>query len=309
MSDILNRRYRTSPTVAIRAYAVGLAAMLLASVAWHTLRPSVTRSLARSSVGCEARAKLIAGAIAGLYPRQRVYVSDGEPMLSSYRQGNQGGVCWLISPETTSGERPIAAPGAGVVADLDLNSRGLVHLKTMQLGVAAPPGDWDADGAFEVSSVCIPTGDAFRNPSTYYCYWVVIRLGGKSNEIVGLAGVSHDVRANTLGPLAIWQDKSGDGIANWVFVTARYSVNRQERSPFERLAVFEWSKPGGVLRPRVLPDDGSVLAWTPPDGRPYRFPADKLVDEVCQELLPVPKDLGAPPASQPASAPTSSPAP
>ncbi len=309
MSDIFSRRYATAPAGIIRGYVIGLACVLVASLAWHGLHARVLRGLARSSVGCDARAKLIAGAIDELYPRQRVYVSDGEPILNSYRQGNQGGVCWVISLETPSCEQPTAARGVGMVADLDLNSRGLVHLRTMRWGIPAPPGDWDGDGAFEVSSICIPTGDAFRNPSTYHLYWVVIRLGRESNEIVALAAVRHDVPANTVGPLAIWQDESGDGIANWVLVTARYSANQQELSPFERLGIFEWSEPGGVLRPRVVPDDGSMLVWTPPSGHPHRFPADKLVDDVCRELLPVPEGFGTALASQPVSAPTSSPAP
>ena len=44
----------------------------------------------------------------------------------------------------------------------------------------------------------------------------------------------------------------------------------------------------------MLPDDGSLLVWTPPDGKPYPFSPDECVDEVARRLLPIPDDFGLP---------------
>ncbi len=313
MSNIFNRRWRTSPTVAIRAYVVGLAAVLLASVAWHALRPYVTRGLARSSIGCDARAKLIAGAIDELYPRLRVRALGGEPMLCSFRQGDQGGVSWLMDWEQLPPDQAAAARGLTIVADLDLNYCGTLRSQAMIGDPQALPGDWDQGGAVEVTVFATTAGErsyVFAMAPSYFCeYWAVVRLGGEANELVGLVALVRSVSAGSVVEAPTWRDEDEDGTLEFVFVPVLLTSAVQTSSRGEAVAVFEWTEPGGVLRPRVVPDDGNMLVWTPADGRPHRFPADKLVDEVCQELLPVPEGFGATPASQPASAPTSSPAP
>jgi hypothetical protein len=305
MSDIFNRRCRTSPTVAIRAYVLGLTTVLLASVAWHTLRPYVTRSLARSSIGCDARAKLIAGTIDELYPRLRVRALSGKPMLCSFRHADQGGVSWLMDWQQLPPDKAALAPGLTIVADRDLDYRGLLRSNAMSWLPQALPADWDQGGAVEVTLFAIPTGE----PSYFCQYWAVIRLGGEANELVGLVALVGSVSAGSAGAIPIWRAEDEDGPLEFVFVPMSLTSAGWPNLRGEAVAVFEWTAPGGVLRPRVVPDDGSMLVWTPADGRPYRFPVDKLVDDICQELLPVPEDFGATPASQPASAPASSPAP
>jgi len=305
MSDIFNRRFRTSPTVAIRAYVVGLGAVLLASVAWQALRPYVTRSLARSSIGCDARAKLIAGTIDELYPRLRVRALGGERMLCSFRQGDQGGVSWLMDWQQLPPDQAAVAPGLTIVADRDLDYQGMLRSKAMTLHPQALPADWDQGGAVEVTLFAFATAE----PS-YFCeYWAVVRLGGEANELVGLVALVPSVPAGSVGATPIWRAEDEDGTLEFVFVPVSLTSAGWPSPRGEAVAVFEWTEPGGVLRPRIVPDDGSMLVWMPPSGRPYRFPPDRLVDEVCQELLPVPEGFGATPASQPASAPASSPAP
>ena len=304
MSDIFNRRCRPSPTVAIRAYVVGLAAVLLASVAWHALRPYVTRSLACSSLGCEPRAKLITGAIDELYPRPRAYVLGGEPMLRSFRQGDQGGVSWWLDWGQLRPDQAAVARGSIFVADRDVDYRGLLRSEAM-MDPKALSADWDQDGTVEVTLFAFAPAEP-----GYFCeYWAVVRLGVEANELVGLVALVRSVPAGSVVPTCAWCDEDEDGTLEFVFARVRLASAGQPSSRGAAVAVFEWTEPGGVLRPRVVPDDGSMLVWTPPDGRPHRFPADKLVDDVCQELLPAPRDLGAPAASQPASAPTSSPGP
>ncbi|HUU98407.1 MAG TPA: hypothetical protein VM487_21955 [Phycisphaerae bacterium] len=305
MSDIFNRRCRRSPTVAIRAYVVGLAAVLLASVAWHAFHPYVIRALARSSVGCEARVELIAGAIDELYPRQRVRVLGGKPMLRSYRQGDRGGVSWLMDWGRLRPDQAAVAPGLAAVGDLDLNYCGRLRSQAMTGDPQALPGDWDQDGSIEV----MPFAIAAAERGYWSVYWAVVRLGGKANELVGLVAIGSSTAGGAIQATPGWPDEHDDGTFEWVFATMPRPSADGTTSCAEAIAIFEWTEPGGVLRPRVLPDDGSMLIWTPASGRPYPFPADKLVDEVCQELLPVPEGFGAAPASQPASAPTSSPAP
>lgn len=319
MSAIFSRRRTSSARSVVCDYVIGLACVLVASLAWHGLRAYVVRALACSSVGCEARAKLITGAIDELYPRQRVYVLGGEPVLRSYRQGNRGGVAWLVDWAAGSGVQPPSIGSQTAVADANLNWRGSLRLqrspwRSPDLGV-----DRDGDGAFEVAVSFQPGAFFLYNKYSGSVYWPVVRVGRESNEIVGLVVTRFDVtRAGTL-LLPGWYDEFGDGTDDWVFPGAGSPITALLRgtrpSPPQRpgsslpVAVFKWTEPGGVLRPRVVPDDGSMLVWTPADGRPYRFPADKLVDEVCQELLPVPEGFGATPASQPASSPTSSPGP
>jgi hypothetical protein len=202
-------------------------------------------------------------------------------------------------------DQAAVAPGLTMVADRDLEHRGLLRSNAMSWLPQALPGDWDNGGAVEVTVFAIATGEP-----NYFCqYWAVIRLGGEANELVGLVALVRSVPAGSAGAIPIWRAEDEDGPLEFVFVPTSLTSAGWPNLRGEAVAVFEWTEPGGVLRPRVVPDDGSMLVWTPPDGRPYRFPADKLVDEVCRELLPVPKDLGTPPTSQPASAPASSLAP
>jgi hypothetical protein len=65
-------------------------------------------------------------------------------------------------------------------------------------------------------------------------------------------------------------------------------------APSEAVAVFEFESAGGILRPRVLPDDGSVTWWRPPDGRPVPIKPDADLAEFLEATLSVPDDFGAP---------------
>jgi hypothetical protein len=61
------------------------------------------------------------------------------------------------------------------------------------------------------------------------------------------------------------------------------------------VAIFDWTAPGGILTPRVLPDDGTIQLWSLPDNRPVVFDPNEPLEDVIARLKP--------PGTQPAWAP------
>lgn len=166
----------------------------------------------------------------------------------------------------------------------------------------APAFDRDRDGAPE--TVCA----AYMRGAQYAKTFVVVRLAGGTNQIAGIVrvGVAQLRRSSVY---VVWRDEDRDGLEELVVRAAVFQPAPKGGPTLgsaETLAVLAWNHPGGVLRPVQLPDDGSVIAWTPADGQPHGIPVTAVVDEVCDELLPVPEGFGA--VTQPASAPVTLPA-
>ncbi len=83
-----------------------------------------------------------------------------------------------------------------------------------------------------------------------------------------------------------WRDEDGDGTAELVLVAYNPSaVSAGNQLPPRTAAVFDWTAPGGVLRPRSMPADSSVSFWAPPEGRPIPFAPDQSLDSVIDQAM------------------------
>lgn len=71
--------------------------------------------------------------------------------------------------------------------------------------------------------------------------------------------------------------------------------------PDQLVAIFDWTAPGGILTPRLLPDDGTIRLWPLPDNQPVVFDPNELLETVVARLRP--------PDTQPASLPATAPGP
>ena len=177
--------------------------------------------------------------------------------------------------------------------------------------MVTPPADRDDDGRLEVTVAY----DALKPPPggvTRVSAWGVVRLGEQQNEVAGIVVVDGSGRVRQVIRIEPrWRDVNGDGREELEFATVKFARRADGTMgffPSQTVAVLEWSAPGGVLRARVVPDDGSFLVWAPADGRPLAFGQDEVADEVFRRLLPVPAGFGAAPASQTTTTATSAPA-
>jgi len=170
------------------------------------------------------------------------------------------------------------------------------------------PGDRDADGCIETVTSCIPD---IANPTRSARMWATVRLGPATNAVAGIVLVDYTPwRAARVWIRPEWGDEDADGRQELLLLAwprGRLPSGRMGFLPPETLAVFEWNHPGGILRPKTVPNDGFFLVWTPPDGKPYPFSPDECVDDVARKLLPIPDAFGvpatAPAASQSATGP------
>jgi hypothetical protein len=283
-------------------------------VAWHGLRPYLVRALARSSVGSPVRTHLIAAAVKDLYPRFPVADSQYGECVWSFRDLSSGLVIWQTQPETEvlkASEQPRTA--RWIFADERLAYIGSVYSANWPL--ATLPGDWDRDASPEIAMHYSPDAQAFQTTRTpgasstrLLRAWSFFRPASIGNEIAGIIVVDAQQWHKRRTALRTqWRDENGDGRAELAFVVRKIGAlpgGGIGTLSEETVAVFEWTEPGGILRPRQIPDDGSFLVWTPEDGKPYEFSPDTVVEDLCRELLPIPDDFGWPSASQPASQPT-----
>jgi len=162
--------------------------------------------------------------------------------------------------------------------------------------VAAPPGDIDGDGYWEVVLSCDPYEfDEERRLD----HLMVLRLGENGNEIVWLGHLDRAPwAARRIRVKPLWRDDDGDGTEEFVFVTLEVVVVTRQTifgprkgtasKPPETVAVFEWSGPGGILRARRLPADSGITPWTPVDDRPLEVEQDADLEHVIRMVHPVP---------------------
>ncbi len=272
-----------------------LVVLLAASAAWHALRPEVLRQLAIRSIGCPARSELIAAAARTscreLPPRQ----DPGLLNLWSLRTPHGALVMWQAEYKLDHvGKSPLPARAAPYVfADDRLAYRG--QLVSVMVPQPTNMPDADGDGRPEI---CVVNDDPRGSASPAQSYWALVRLCADGNEVTGLVA----------GP-------------GWLFVlqpecsttngTRRLALMGPAVSPSgrETVATFEWTAPAGILRPTMLPADGSLLAWTPADGKPYRFSPDECVDDVVRRLLNSAAGSGALTTAPTREAPTNEPSP
>jgi hypothetical protein len=124
-----------------------------------------------------------------------------------------------------------------------------------------------------------------------FVWWVVLRLGDEHNEIVWVGLMDESIwhsRRIRLKP--IWRDEDGDGRDEFVFITvetARTAKGGIVFKPSQTVAVFEWDEPGGMLLPKLLPDESGITLWTPRNGIPVQVDQDTDLEPLVRELLPV----------------------
>jgi hypothetical protein len=312
MTDLQRRPTNLRRSRDVRRLVIALALIVTASLMWQGARDYAVRELAESSLGCGSRADLIAAAIWHRYPALRMETPYGLPLVSYRSAATAGAACEVRSvterlPTGTS----LGHEQRYAVVNANLDLVGVIVGSSLPL--LPTPGDRDADGCIETVTSCIPD---IGNLSRSAGLWATARLGPDSNEVAALVLVDYTPwRAAKVWIRPEWGSQNADGRQELLFLAwspGRLPSGRMGFLPPETLAVFEWNHPGGVLRPTLLPNDGSFLVWTLPDGKPYPFSPDECVDDVARKLLPIPDDFGvpatAPAASQPATSTTQAPA-
>jgi hypothetical protein len=173
------------------------------------------------------------------------------------------------------------------VADETLTLRGT--LIADEVARSPQPGDWDHDGRTELVVKFYP------HPNANVGSFGVVRLNADYNEIVAVILVDYSpwVRSPVYHRLE-WRDAYGADRSELAVVRYKRILPRTTgaTSSSELVAAFVWDAPGGILRPRLLPEDGSVLVWTPEDGRPLVVAADEPLDPLLARLVPLPPGFG-----------------
>jgi len=303
VNRMLQRHSSESLRSECRRELIVVSLLLVASAGWYALRPALIRQTAIQSVGCPGREHLLAVAI-----RQAGFriLEDGRP-VSAGVEGRVFTHClprpgWVLW-ESEALEQPCLA-----FADQHLRLQGTVRSEE---GIAAPPGDMDGDGRWEIVLRYSPIPE--EDPDVRYLRgWTVVRLGSANNEIVWLGMTDCNLwssRGARVKP--IWRDEDGDGQKELVFVTV-VTVNLPGRrigfKPPQTVAVFEWDAPGGVLRPRLLPTDCGVVSWKPTESGPVEVAWDVELEPLLRQLHPVPEGFGQSAATAPATSPSTAPA-
>lgn len=280
--DVLQRDSYDTRSAEKWRILVAAACFLVGGTAWHLARDSLLRNLARTSVGCPWREELIAWAVFGREPsafeneleleydlRRPAWIA-----LSSPREHESS--LHRLNPR----DRPI------VIVDDELRIRGRI----VGPDLALPPVDADGDDKCEVV-IKFDLRDTEERVNAYR--WGVIRLGSEFNEVLWVGLVSRVWHGRPRTVDAAWRDDHGSNTSELVFLTIeifRTSVGKPAFKPPKTVAVFRWDRLSGMLHPQSLPDDGSVLSWTP--GKAVQVGQDDDIYAVLRDLLPVPEGFG-----------------
>jgi hypothetical protein len=125
--------------------------------------------------------------------------------------------------------------------------------------------------------------------------FAVVRLGVDHDEIVAVILVDYSAWARGRARVCLeWRDADRHGQAELALMRYKRISPPTVGAAFssETVAALAWDAPGGILRPRLLPNDGSVLVWTPEDGQPLVVAADEPLDPLLIRLLPLPPGFG-----------------
>jgi hypothetical protein len=254
------------------------ASLAMGAVAWHLLRPTLVTAVARSSVGCDARHRLLDESL-------RSVLADRFPQAYWMRSS-----CGKRERVINLGAFDPDHANHVFFIDDSLRAIGSVTAPSM-------PGycdDMDGDGCIEVTV----TGCTQMAGTSFSA---AVRVS-QTNQLLGIvecrgAGSQQSSQAT----FDVWRDEDGDGLMELVLVAAPvpWRTSSIQPSAIRTIAVFEWTAPGGVLRPRLMPTDGSVTFWSPPDGQPVPFPSDESIDSVIERV----RAQSAPPSSGPSLPP------
>jgi len=274
----------------MRRVVVFAASMLVASAVWYIIREPLSYQLACSAIGCLGREELIGSVILrsdSTLPRGgwRWYYDFVRPEWIAFWSPN-GNVSLVDNA------RPLS--GYTTVLDRQLRVQGMIagdHL-------AIPPDDADADGLCEVV-LEFDLRDSTEQLNARR--WAVVRLGNEFNEIVWVGLGCSEWRARKARVTPMWEDQDEDGIQEFKFVTVELMQipgGRWVYRPPTTVAVFDWDSPGGMLRPRSLPKDGSIIPWVTPGDAPVRVAKDAELHVLLRDLLPLPAGFGSEAGSQ-----------
>lgn len=267
--------------------AVGIG---LCAIGWNAVLPWLELSTARSSLGLVTRSVLVDAVV-----RARYAATAYEPELVQAMGGRTGrwvGATWPV--RTGAGDRSDAFRRLNLwaVADETLAVRGTVASEVACGPPFSDAGDWDGDGALEVITQDTSMWLAVR-PSTVRV--AVLRLRSTHNELVGIIGLKQSLTPpGRSSPRAVLRPELADLGSDAHAELRAYDLTftRQPNGQWgtvgrQREDVgIEWTAPGGVLRPRRLPEDGSVTLWTPPGGTPITFAPDTPIEEVLRIYAP-----------------------
>lgn len=307
MSDPFSRQNVVSTRASIRRALAAAGVLIVASSAWYLVRPHVVRELAQSNMGCPVRWVMLNEALRNTVPE---LADQSNVLLSSYATPNRVALT-RTTEDTSMRERDAAGQKFAFrirLIDGELNPIGSV--RSARAHWIGQLGDWDGDGTLEAVAGYHPLSFE-QDPNMNLRGWAVLRIHEDVNQVAALVVMDRRPRSTRGSIRPFWQDEDGDGHTELVFCSYTWRRGRgglPQIVALKTVAVFEWDIPGGVLRPRELPDDGSFLVWTPPDGRPFAFSPDVLTELMYRELLPVPDDFGARATSRAASQPGSQPA-
>jgi hypothetical protein len=271
-------------------------ALVVASVCWNIARRPVTFALARSSVGCAGRTKLIASVVTELYPN---FPPEGSqdwglfPRLTSYALSTGRMVAWhntQIPPHGTQSQ--VAKP--------------LLHLAD---------GRFQHLGSLRTQAWILPRPDSGgpQSPVMFALHYdaVDFRAGsGGGAAPMGCAVVRLEPPSAILTGLVVgtrtyphWVGKNGDRATELEFVRWIRPQSGSRRIQTQIAGVFKLDENDVPVLQESLSSD-EFLVWTPPDGQPVAIPEDIAADEFFRSLLEVPAGFGTTTSSAPA-APTS----
>ena len=315
VNSVLERHSQDSRRREFVRLGIGVSLAAVMGLAGYAVRPSLVRWAAERSVGCPGREDLLASA---LRQDDRDFHDDSEQVsksrrwrwsrrLDNLRTHSLPRPGWIRGPADLAESRDTDATfeffwrGIGY-ADGRLRRRGALIWPSREL---AAPADTDGDERWEL--LLSDDASTYEDDRSIKRY-VVVRLGESNNEIVWI-GLSDywawKRRGARIKP--IWRDEDGDSVEELVFetiATVRLPGGRLGFRPLETVAVFAWDRPGGVLRPRALPDGDEMLIWEPPETGPVQVPQNADLAPILESLLPLPDDFGEPPPP-----PTTAPAP
>lgn len=289
MKAALSRRsYDLRRTELRRLLALG-AALACAAASWHMSRGSLIDYFARDSIGSYGGEELMKSAL-----RRKGLVVPEERIITAYALPRPGWVLWDAGVEfetySDGSRREVARQVFVVGAKLEL----LGQLQVSQVYVQFPPIDLDNDGRYELHTRahCDVASIPAHEPIFYKA---VLRLHPGGNELIWLGIV--DYRAWYSRGIRIesnWQDEDGDGVQDLAFITVKTKPMPSGEIGFEppvTVASFKLDRPGGLLRPLKLPEDGCIIPWDPPDDAPIWLEQDADLEAVFRERLPIPDDF------------------
>ena len=295
MNDLLERTNAAVSRRDRRRSIIIVCAIVLGSIAWYVAHPAIIHTAARYSLGCHWRHELFAAALRNAGQT----VAEPAELIQSFRDPSPGSVVWQLNDRVVLPPYPQPLTTIGL-ADANFAMRGTWRYRNQANSASDPPADADHDGAYEL---ILSVYDNDTNSGTFG----VVRIHEDANEVVGLFTINYASRGRSPGSVELfgmyWDSSGGHTVLAIDSITAISKPPTYIEAGRERLVTFAWSAPGGILIPQQIPERSLLHVWQPPNGQPYRFSPDTPIEDVFDELLPVPDEWRCPPVSAPVPTP------